>query len=229
MRCALALLLVAPPQTPAGDAAIRADYVRALGGEPALRALTSRITEGSFDNGRGLRDVFRLYEKAPNKRLTTIGREPITSPQGSGRGYDGAGGWDKNFIGTGLRPVEGRELADLARDADFFAPLRLLDACSTIAVDPVTGNDKRVSCRLADGRTQRYVFDGAGLLTRRDVELPDGGTVSLRFEDYRRVDAIVVPFRTSVVLPDGNVVTYATEKVTHNAPIDDGVFARPAR
>ena len=220
---------VALTQAPAATA-IRADYVTALGGAQALQAVTSRITEGRFDNGRGLEDAFRLYEKAPNKRLTTIGRTPITSPQGSGRGYDGAIGWDKNFIGTGLRTLEGGELTDLARDADFFAALHLLEACSTVTVVSSSEREKRVQCRLADGRNEHYLFTGIGLLSRKDFALPDGrGSISLRFEDYRPVDAIVLPFRTTVVLPDGINVTYVTERVRHNEPIDDAVFARPAR
>jgi hypothetical protein len=224
------LPVVALVQAPAGETAIRTDYIRALGGAEALQAVTSRITEGRFNNGRGLEEAFRLYEKAPNKRLTTIGRESMTSPRGSGRGYDGVTGWDKNFIGTGLRTLQDRELADLARDADFFAALHLFEACSTISVDSPNDKERRVLCRLTDGRSEEYTFSSRGLLSRKNLELPDGyGTVSLRFEDYRQVDAILVPFRTTVVLPDGNVVTYVSERVRHNAPIDDAVFVRPAR
>ena len=229
IRCALVMLPVAAlAQTPAGESAIRANYIRALGGAQALQALTSRITEGRFDNGRGLREEFRLYEKAPNKRLTTIGRAPITSPQGSGRGYDGVVGWDKNFIGTGLRTLQGRELADLARDADFFAALHLFEACPAVTIEAAIENEKRVACRLVDGRTERFAFAIGGLLLRRDIELPDDGTVSLRFEDYRQVDAVLVPFRSTVLLPNGVTVTYSTERVRHNEPIDDAVFGRPA-
>jgi hypothetical protein len=87
-----------------------------------------------------------------------------------------------------------------------------------------------VHCRLADGRSEQYRFAGDGLLSRKEIELPGRrGTVSLRYEDYRPADALVVPFRTTVVLPDGISVTYVTERVRHNAPIDDAVFARPAR
>src|SRR5262245_46038362 len=85
-------------------------YVRALGGEAALRAVGARTTEGRFDNGRGLRAPFRILEKAPNKRVTIIGSRSLSSEEGSGRGYDGRTGWDRNFIGTGLRAVEGDEL-----------------------------------------------------------------------------------------------------------------------
>ena len=231
IRFALAVLPVAAlAQAPAAESAIRADYIRAIGGAEALKTVTSRVTEGRFDNGRGLRDVFRLYEKAPNKRLTVIGQQPITSPQGSGRGYDGASGWDKNFIGTGLRTLQGVELADLAREADFFAVLGVFDACSTISVDSPVDNEKRVRCRLADGRSEHYRFSSDGVLSHREIELPGSrGTVTLRYEDYRPADALLVPFRTTVILPDGIAVTYVTERVRHNVPIDDTVFARPAR
>jgi hypothetical protein len=74
----LALLIVVLTAQ-AGNGSLQAffdAYVRALGGEAALRAVGTRTTEGRFDNGGGLRTAFRTLEKAPNKRVTIIGSEP---------------------------------------------------------------------------------------------------------------------------------------------------------
>src|SRR5262245_34805821 len=117
---ALAVLATQPKPTPAS---VLARYVQALGGEAALRAITTRVTDGAFDNGRGLKTRYRIVEQTPSMRVTIIGADPIDSPGGSGRGYDGAHGWDKSFIGTSLRALDGRELADAARDADMLRPL----------------------------------------------------------------------------------------------------------
>src|SRR5262245_18916740 len=103
--------------------AILARYVQVLGGEAAIRAVTSRVKEGEYDNGRGLNTRFLIIEEAPNRRVTIIGTDSIDGVMGSGRGYDGTAGWDKNFVGTGLRTLAGRELADVARDADMLRPL----------------------------------------------------------------------------------------------------------
>ena len=134
-----------------------ARYVQSLGGEPAMRAVTTRITEGEFDNGRGLNTRYRIIEEAPNRRVTLIGTDPIESPMGSGRSYDGVAGWDKNFIGTGLRTLEGRELADAARDADMLRPLTLLADCTTTAVQSNQDADI-VACANKSGNRVSFHF-----------------------------------------------------------------------
>src|SRR5262245_44939649 len=110
-------------------------YVDAIGGVAALRAVHTRLTTGEFNNGHGLVTPFRIVERAPNQRVTVIGTHGIESREGSGRGFDGAAGWDKNFIGTGLRTIEGQELADLQRDADMLRPLHLLDMCVSTSTE----------------------------------------------------------------------------------------------
>jgi hypothetical protein len=71
---AIALVLVVSTQTavPTANNVVDA-YIRALGGEDALRRVTGRVTEGQFDNGRGLRETFRLLEKTPNTDLPGVG------------------------------------------------------------------------------------------------------------------------------------------------------------
>ena len=87
--------------------------------------------------------------------------------------YDGTTGWDKNFIGTGLRTVTGPALLDLERESQFLAPLRLADGCVPLALDD--GADPVVTCAMADGRTTRFHFDRiSGLLAQRDVDNADG-------------------------------------------------------
>ena len=120
---ALSLLTLAATQgAPLSAATLVNRYVQAIGGESAILAVTTRISEGEYDNGRGLNTRFRIVEEAPNQGVTLIGPDAIDAPTGSGRGFDGAVGWDKNFIGTGLRTLEGRELAAAARDADVHRP-----------------------------------------------------------------------------------------------------------
>src|SRR5262245_27435346 len=144
-------------------------YVHALGGDAALRAVATRTTEGRFDNGRGLRATFRTVEKAPNKRVTVIGSRPVSSDQGSGRGFDGRAGWDRNFVGTGLRAVEGDELQDLSREADMLRPLNLEADCSSPRVEE-TASTTTVRCRFAHGRVAMLHFDrDSHLLTRQDT------------------------------------------------------------
>jgi hypothetical protein len=142
MQTFVFLLIMAAAGQPEIDLLHR--YVQALGGEEALRAVRTRVTSGEFNNGRGLVTPFRIVEQTPNRRVTLIGTHPIDSNEGSGRGFDGVAGWDKNFIGTGLRGIEGQELADLQREADLLRPLHLHDACQTVTVETTADRSGRL-------------------------------------------------------------------------------------
>jgi hypothetical protein len=210
-------------------------YITAVGGEAAIQRITTRIIRGRFENGRGLKATYLMYAKAPNKLVTFIGSERAAGNEGSGRGYDGQAGWDKNFIGTGVRDVGGVELADLVRDADIHRPLHWRTHCEQRAIDTNGGNVDVAGraavvlrCGLAEGRTGRLYFDRSnGLLLRYDSQIWNGdGFVSIYYDDYRNVDGIRLPFRTRSVLPNATT-TFVVESVRHNEPIDDRVFARP--
>lgn len=221
------LILVLTAQVGNGSVhAVFEAYVRALGGEAAIRAVGSRITDGRFENGRGPAVPFRILEKASNRRVTLIGSHPLSSDQGSGRGYDGLRGWDRNFIGTGLRTVEDDELQDLAREADMLRPLNLEADCSSAQIEE-TASATIVRCRFRHGRAATLHFDRESrLLVRQDLQLDAGRTVSSFFDDYRAVEGVKVPFRLRFTAPGANV-TYAVDRVRVNEPIDDRTFQRP--
>ena len=204
-------------------ATIVARYVEAIGGEQALRAVTSRITEGQFDNGRGLNTRYRVIEVSPNKRVTIIGTEPIGSTGGSGRGYDGTNGWDKNFIGTGLRTLEGRELADAARDADLLRPLHLLDDCSAATVESQRDLDI-LKCTNKNGVPISFSFNKkTGLLDGQDIGVRG---VTIHYADYRAIDGVRLPFTTRLEVP-GATIQYNALSIVHNPPVDPKVFQKP--
>jgi hypothetical protein len=201
-------------------------YVRVLGGEAALRAVSTRTTEGRFDNGRGLRAPFRVLEKAPNKRVTIIGSGAVSSDEGSGRGYDGRAGWDRNFTGTGLRAVEGDELQDLSREADMLRPLNLEADCRSPRIEE-TASTTVARCRFGHGRAATLHFArDSHLLMRQDLQLDAGQTVSSFFDDYRDVGGVKVPFQLRFTAP-GADVTYRVERVRVNETIADRLFQRP--
>lgn len=220
----LALAVIATQATPT-PASVLARYVQAVGGEAALVAIKTRVTEGEFDNGRGLKTRYRVVEQAPNMRLTLIGADPIDSPSGSGRGYDGARGWDKSFIGTGLRALEGRELADAARDADMLRPLHLAEDCGSTAVEK-TPAQNIVVCQLKAGGVVRHAFDTTtGLLEAQDIEAGPR-KVHISYEDYRAIDGVKLPFKTHIDVA-GATIKYDASSIKHNQAVDRAVFQQP--
>jgi hypothetical protein len=222
---AILALAAVTAQAPSTAPVILARYVQAVGGEAALRGVKSRITEGEYDNGRGLNTRFTIVEDAPNRRVTIIGTDPIDSAMGSGRGYDGARGWDKSFIGTGLRVLEGRELAEAARDADMLRPLHLLDDCESTVVEQNGGHDVLV-CRNKAGAVVRHSFDQrTGLMTSQEIN-PGPRQIHISYEDYRTVDGLRLPFKTHIDVA-GATIKYDAASIHQNGPVDRAVFQQP--
>src|SRR5262245_64556770 len=81
--CILATLSFAVPDTQPAPSrraeaeAIVARYTNAVGGTTAMSAITSRVTRGTFDNGRGLVTPFVTWMKLPDKLATQIGRKDL--------------------------------------------------------------------------------------------------------------------------------------------------------
>src|SRR5262245_27462093 len=98
------------PASRADAEAIIARYINGVGGPTAISAVTSRVTRGTFDNGRGLVTPFVTWLKMPDRLATRIGSKDVADSEGSGRASDGRTGWDKNFVGTGLRDLTANEL-----------------------------------------------------------------------------------------------------------------------
>src|SRR5258706_2121180 len=110
----------APPASAAPTAAdILEKYVGALGGEGAIKKITSRVMKGTVLAG-GSEAPIELFTKAPNKRISIA-----HNPNGdSFTAFDGTSGW-MGKAGRPARdmPAEGAEAAGL--DAEFYLGLRL--------------------------------------------------------------------------------------------------------
>jgi hypothetical protein len=230
----LSLSLQAAQAVPPRRAAetIVGKYVNAVGGDAAISAVASRVTRGTFDNGRGLVTPFITWTKTPGKLATQIGRKDITDGEGSGRATDGRIGWDKNFVGTGLRDMTADELVEVKRTADPFRPAHLIATCSTVDVEEgrdVSGvASQLVRCDLPDG-VERWTFSSAtGLVDRLDATSRTGRTTTIYFDDYRRADGLLTPFRERIVVPGANV-TYTAATIRYNEAVPESVFAKPPR
>ncbi len=229
----LSLVTLHPQTTPSSRAeaeTIVARYVAAVGGTGAIAAVTSKVTRGTFDNGRGMVEPFVTFAKMPDRLATHIGRKDIDNAAGSGRASDGHIGWDKNFVGTGLRDLSAAEIAEVRRTADPFRPARLMSTCTTVEVEERRDSTpaRVLRCELPEGH-ERWSFNAiTGLADRLDVTSRDGRVTTIFYEDYRRVDGVLTPFRERIVVASANI-TYAASSVHFNEVVPESVFARPAR
>jgi hypothetical protein len=220
----------APLKRPEAEAIV-AKYVNAVGGAAAISAVISRVTRGTFDNGRGLVTPFVTWVKTPDKLATHIGPKDIGDGEGSGRATDGRIGWDKNFVGTGLRDMPANELDEAKRTADPFRPAHLAATCLTLGIDvrsdaAIPG--ELVRCDLADS-VERWTFNSTtGLVDRLDATSRGGRTTMIIYDDYRRVDGLLTPFRERIAVP-GATVTYSATTIQYNEAVPQSVFAKPLR
>ena len=115
----------AKPALPTVDQ-ILAKYVAALGGEAAIRKVTSRMITGTqfIPTGPGgtvpTPAAVERYQKAPNLAVT-IYRAPAYAIS---QGFDGTAAWSQDQAGRVTEPVT-LDVARAARAADFYEPLNL--------------------------------------------------------------------------------------------------------
>jgi photosynthetic reaction center cytochrome c subunit len=219
--------------TPAGVAPLSVDeivqkYVTALGGEAAMRKITSRSMTGKI-TAMGSESPIEVLTKAPNKRITI-------SHMGGGESYtafDGTSGWMGNS-GRPAREMSPAESAASSIDAEFYLALRLKEMFPQLR----RGRPEKIGdtvCQSlfgsAPGKPQvRFYFDNdSGLLVRevRYAETPVGRMpAEIDYADYREVDGVKMPFRWTLSRPNGRFTIQIAE-VKANAPIDDSKFAKP--
>ena len=203
-------------------------YIHAIGGREAHEKLKSRTATGEWDNvTRGVRFPIEIYSKAPDKRVEIL--DASENRGFTGRGYDGTTGWSMNMTETGLRPLEGAELAMMKRESDFYRALKLDQLYKRLTVTAKENIDGRevyvVEAIPETGNTEKLYFEVAsGLLLRRDVVY--GKTpVHHYFEDYKDIDGIKLPLTLRSEGPI-KLVTRLKE-IKHNVAIDDVKFKSP--
>ncbi len=232
----------AKPALPTADQ-IFAKYVQALGGEPALRKVTSRAVTGTQYIPTGPGGVVptpasvERYQKAPNLSVT-IYRAPAFS---IAEGFDGTAAWTQNQAGRVLDPVK-LDAGRAARAADFYEPLNLKRQYAELTVrgiEKVNGRDAYLVVGVPAGdRPESLYFDTqTGLLLRKQTVLPTpigDSPFQTDYDDYRDTGSGVrLPFlihmspanaRTELA-PDA---TLRVIKVEDNTAIDDAKFVKPA-
>ena len=219
-------------------------YLAAIGGRERLTSVKSREVhltvlrsvqvEGTPPQvaNRGQAQSVDTYQQAPGRyayvralprpSFLLIGDAGwIRSPQGPQRLTPDDVAQVRNEQRTGL---------DLGRELDWAARLSTgrparRDLINGRAVWVVTGD-----LPGAAGTSERLYFDAdSGLLVRRTVLRPTKAgpdPEQTDFADYRRVDGILLPFRTTTSYLDDNHlgVTRIVASVKENAAIDDKIF-----
>lgn len=215
--------------TPTADEVL-AHYVRAIGGKEAWEKLHSRTSLGTIDiASMNISGTVMIHEKAPNKVLLVV----ILAGQPFRQGYDGTVGWSDDPQ-DGLKEKSGEQLAETARDADFYRPLHMEKTYTKLNVVGKESVGDRpawvVQAGLPEGGSDKLYFDTeSGLIIRAvSQQHTDQGVnaVAEDFKDYREVDGVKLPFEILQVNGQSNL-TIKLGEVHHNVDLEDSEFAKP--
>jgi len=229
------------PNLPSADQ-ILSKYVQALGGEQALRKVTSRVITATRDipTGPGGENPtpaqIEIDQKAPNLVVTTSRADKITLAEG----FDGTTAWAQNMAGVVAalpEPDQGRA----RKAADLYEPLNLKNEYARMevrSIEKVNGRDAYVVVGYPqDDVPERLFFDTqSGLLLARKTAIPTllgDNPVEVYYSDYRNTGGgVKIPFMTYMIpgSPRSEMWTNSTmriQKVQDNVPVDSAKLAKP--
>jgi len=227
----------AHPALPTADQVLT-KYVEALGGEQAIRKVTSRLITATRQN-LSLPTVplpapfpVEHYEMAPNLTLL-IARTPAGMVAD---GFDGNTAWSQNAQGrvseaAGVAQMRGK------RAADFYQSLNLKQEYTRMEVQgkqKVGDRDAYLVIGYPEGDfPERLFFDAqTGLLLRKITVVPTpvgdfpSGT---DYDDYRDAGSgVKFPFLIRILGVSPTIsATIHVQKVEENVTIDKAKFAKP--
>jgi hypothetical protein len=217
-------------------------YVQALGGEQAIRKVSSRTITGTqyIPTGPGgvvpVPAVVERYQKAPNL-LVTIYRTPMYVIS---QGFDGAQAWSQNQNGRVVDAIA-LDTARARRGADFHEPLNLKQQYPQMTVqgiERINNRDTYVIIAVPkDDAPERLYFDTeTGFLVRKLTVLPTpigNSPFQTDFDDYRDTGSgVKVPFLIQMNPASARTelapsATLRVSKVDDNVAIDATKFAKP--
>lgn len=230
-----------PPTLPSADE-ILSKYIQALGGEQAIRKVTSRMITATqnLPTGAGGRMTAQArlerYAKAPNLQLNSYHTDKFTISDG----FDGTAAWSQDAKGA-VADVTGPDLIRARRGADFYQSVNFKQEYNRLTV----GGVEKVNSRDAylvigfpqSGLPERLYFDTqTGLLLRTLTLLPTqlgNSPWQVDYDDYRDTGSgVKVPFVIRMIPGTSASVlarqsTIRIEKIEDNVPIDADKFAKP--
>ncbi len=211
---------------------VLAHYIRALGGEQALRKITSRVMKGKFEvPAQQISGEAEIDMAAPESFYSLV---RITDAGDYIEAFDGKAGWSSDPQ-HGVREVRGRELEELRRSSQFRHELRFRQMFPQVRVLESTLEGGIpvwvLEATPAGGPAEKFYFDAQnGLLVRHDSTqfTPEGEVpIEHRYSDYIAVDGVQVPSLLRHKDPSIEWQVKFTE-IRNNLAIDPHKFAKPS-
>jgi zinc protease len=206
-------------------------YIAATGGVENYSKIKNRVSKGELDMpGAGIKATMESYTAEPNKMATKM---VIPNMMTMENVTDGARAWIVSDT-MGSRLLEGPELENTLREATFNSELqweKLYKSVKVVGTDEVEGKPAykvEVETHAGPKMTQWYEQE-SGLRVKLSMVAPtqmgDIETIT-KFSDYREVDGIKVPFKTTMSQM-GQEGTLTLTEVRHNIDLPANMFDMP--
>lgn len=209
--------------------------IEALGGEANWRKLNSRTTTFEIDFvHQGLKGTGTTYEKAPNLaanqiKIAAFGKTVATIEDY----FDGTASIER----TSFSPEEkhsGTRLEDIKLSSDFYGLANWKKNFKDVKIASVEkiGDEEAYKIVFKPEKASEvtyYISTKTFLPLKRESVIVSSTSsqkipASQTFADYRTVDGVMMPFKTTMSNPgSGDAVVYLKE-VKHNVKIDDKNF-----
>ena len=218
---------------------IIAGYVKAIGGEEAIRKNTTWKMTAKVDVG-GM-ELPVVFLKAPNKMKVYFTIQGMTFVQ---QAYDGTTAWKTNQMTMQAEKSTSDETAnmalDLVEEPDVMITYKPLGyTVEKVADETVDGTNcyaikMTKKPKLSEGKPVdnivTYFIDKStnALVMARTVSqeaAAKGAVIETLFSDYQEAGGIFVPFSMTIRMAGGPGQTIKFEKAEANVPIDDKEFA----
>ncbi len=209
---------------------ILAKFVKAMGGEKALRRYSSSYTTGEFSiPSQGMSGTLEVYLKAPNKSLTVVQIEGFGTVK---EGFDGKTAWSTDPA-SGPQLLDGAALEVRRIDADFFGPLNYQKNFKSIRVIDRSTFKEELCYKVemvdkADYTRTLYFSVQTGLIHAAEFTFPTpmgdipGTSVTGEYKDF---GGIMTPIKTTVTIMGMDRVI--TVKEVEYDTVADTVFDLP--
>ncbi len=212
---------------------IIANHLEAMGGESAIRKLTSLKVAGTMDV-QGMKSTFRMFYKDNVKMRMEIDMMGSTMVQA----FDGTTAWSINPM-QGTDPVKSddaqvpvaRQQARIVGDlVDAKANGLTLALVGTVDVDGMTAY--KISAAPAEGDTTMYFIDAITWLPIKVESAVDmmGNMVVVErnLGNFKPVAGVMLPMEVSVSSEGQTFMTMTWTSAEPNVPLDDSLFAFPS-
>ena len=242
-KVAVPYVAAAKPALPTADQLL-AKYVAALGGEQAMRKVTSRVITATRDVPTGpggsvpTPTTLTRSMKAPNLVVDEYKGTTLSTANG----FDGTAAWARGQNGNVTSPVAGGPDGERARRAAaFYEPLTLKDQYPDLNVTGTATVNGRMAYVVtgtpANDTPETLYFDTqSGFLLRKSSYLMTAGGRSpfqIDYDDYRDTGSgVKIPFVIHMTPADmrTEIDTTSTLRVTavkDNVPLDSAIFVKP--